>query len=88
MGMYDEILINIKCPKCGKKREWRVQTKGFDCTLGEYYVGDKVNNDDFPTTICIGNCPNCYKKEWILVFIEDNVITDKYELVNSPFKRS
>ena len=85
--MYDELLIQIKCPKCGKRREWRTQTKGFECMLGEYHVGDEVENDYYPTTICIGNCPNCMKQEWILVFIEDNVITDKYEIVDSPFKR-
>ena len=87
MGMYDELLIQIKCPKCGKRREWRTQTKGFECTLGEYHVGDEVENDEYPTTLCIGNCPNCRRREWILVFIEDNVITDKYEIVDSPFKR-
>lgn len=40
MGMFDSIMLNSKCPNCGKIEEREFQTKDLDCNLYIYKLGD------------------------------------------------
>ena len=69
-AQYWNLNTDIKCPKCGEKSEWNLQTHFMgDYSCDQYYkIGEKVpllygmtikldrNKDWF-----IGNCPKCDK---------------------------
>ena len=93
MGNFDILLYKIKCPKCKKQREWKIQFK----TL----VDDNVRDlEDYPKyfnvddTIIIkyrfifgiGNCPICMTQKDILIKIKNNKISKEYEFDNRSFK--
>jgi len=40
MGMFDSIMIDIKCPSCGNEGEKEAQTKELECNLEVWKKGD------------------------------------------------
>jgi hypothetical protein len=42
MGMFDEVVGNVKCPKCNSENEFYEQFKWSDCLLDTYELGDWI----------------------------------------------
>jgi wobble nucleotide-excising tRNase len=55
MGMFDSIMLNVKCPYCGEEEVRECQTKDLDCYLDVYTLGDKVKTLD-KWLECITDC--------------------------------
>jgi hypothetical protein len=60
MGMYDSIMLNSKCPKCGKIEEREFQTKDLDRNLDIYKLGDCL--EDFNRRF-IETIVSCHSEE-------------------------
>lgn len=84
MGNFDILIYEVKCPKCKKKRQWKIQFKTLVDNIRslenypKYFdVNDTLVTDD--SIICgIGNCPNCNSREHVLIKIENGVISEEY----------
>jgi hypothetical protein len=40
MGMFDTIIGELECPRCGKTKEREIQIHGGPCLQDTYYTGD------------------------------------------------
>ncbi len=76
--MFDTIYIDIKCPYCDNINEG-VQTKGLDCVLETYNIGDKIS-ERFRWLGGCDICDNCNK------FYIVNVYVDKYGIITGKYK--
>ena len=58
MGMFDTIILPIKCPFCGQVSDMECQTKDMESMLEVYYVGDYVGDVfvETGTLRCITEC--------------------------------
>lgn len=43
MGMFDSIMMKVKCPYCGGEGERELQTKDLDCLLRVFRKGDFID---------------------------------------------
>lgn len=61
MGMFDSVMLEVKCPYCGTEKELDLQTKEFSCRLAVWRKGDFIdsNTKGFDTIAeCLEqNCP-------------------------------
>jgi len=55
MGMFDTFVGDVVCPYCGELHEFQEQTKGYDCLLSEFYMGDYIDK---------GNANYIYTFDW------------------------
>jgi len=98
MGLFDSVIIEIKCPFCGKTSEIKCQTKELDCYMQVWRKGDFVSEKfNYLQTIA-----NCLSKEcidyvdkeigyhsgfgrgfYVKVILEKGVVTGEYEIVES-----
>lgn len=56
MGMFDSIMLKVKCPICGVEKERECQTKDLNCTLAVFKKGDNINESDIHTVSAIVEC--------------------------------
>lgn len=56
MGMFDSIILNSKCPNCGKIEEREFQTKDLDCNLDTYKLGDCLEDFNRRYIEAIASC--------------------------------
>jgi len=56
MGMFDSIILNSKCPNCGKIEEREFQTKDLDRSLGTYKLGDSLKDFNIRYIEAIASC--------------------------------
>lgn len=83
MGMYDTIYIKCACPHCGKVELRDCQTKDFDCTLANYYVGSKIDTkDDYAG--CITECYSCDEFFDLDIAIDHGIVTGKHQVEGMP----
>lgn len=81
MGMFDNVSgLRVKCPKCGKKRDRKWQTKSFVNTLHSYKIGEHVDTKQ-NTFYCIGVCPICKTMNSVSVKINNGTLTGEYKLI-------
>lgn len=96
MGLFDSIILEIKCPHCGEVSEIDVQTKELNRDLDIYRKGDFVT-DKFDYLICTAFCemPKCVEHgikiygeySWagrlfdVKIFLEKGIVTGEYEIV-------
>lgn len=45
MGMYDSLMIDVKCPKCGETSCMEFQTKETDGLMKMFKIGDDITKD-------------------------------------------
>ena len=43
MGMFDTIIGELECPRCGKMKERELQTHRGPCLLDTYYIGEPLS---------------------------------------------
>ncbi len=89
MGMFDSVMLKVKCPYCGKDEVRECQTKDFNCTLAVWKVGDYVDRSK-RSFDCIVQCEEerCPSKPPMVgsffnveVFLKRGKITGKYEII-------
>lgn len=51
MGMYDSIIMRVKCPYCGEEKLHRLQTKSLACELHILSPGDYTGGYDSPIDV-------------------------------------
>lgn len=78
MGMYDSIVINIKCPSCGNEYKREAQTKQLDCDLEVWRKGDFVTTK-YNDLDCLTDC-RCDKIFNVNIKLKKGVVTGEYEL--------
>lgn len=93
MGMFDSIMMQVKCPYCGEEIERECQTKDLECILDVFRVGDTVGTDVYNKLTCICDCNSetCWNPSanhgygmgrffWIKVKVTDKKIVGEYEI--------
>jgi len=84
MGMFDSIMIDIDCPKCGQKHEVECQTKKLSCLLNVYKVGDVIF-ENVNELECITDCLNISGERsifYITIYLKRGRISGDYRIVN------
>ena len=76
MGMFDSIIIDIKCPYCGDESEKKAQTKDLDCNLEIWRNGDFVT-DKYNSLDCITGC-KCGKYFMVDVELKEGKVSGSY----------
>jgi hypothetical protein len=56
MGMFDSIMLNSKCPNCGKIEEREFQTKDLARSLDTYKLGDSLKDFNIRYIEAIASC--------------------------------
>jgi sarcosine oxidase delta subunit len=56
MGMFDSVMLKIKCPYCGQESEIECHTKELDCSLDVWRKGDFVGTEKLNHLQTIANC--------------------------------
>lgn len=56
MGMFDSVMVPLKCPNCGDEGEKELQTKDLACEMDVYHVGDYVGTDQYRWLDCAAGC--------------------------------
>jgi hypothetical protein len=90
MGMYDIIILDVKCPRCGKKELRECQTHDLDDDMMRYEKGDYIS-DQFNYLHCITSC-NCTEKAGkefhfnLRIYLVDGVITEVYSYIRNRDK--
>lgn len=82
MGMFDSVLLDIKCPYCGETSEMECQTKQVHCVLMVWKKGDFVSRD-FKSLECITDChSNKCSGEYFYVdvILKRGKVTGKYNI--------
>jgi len=79
MGMYDSIIIDIKCPSCGNESEKEAQTKELGCNLEVWRKGDFVT-DKYNRIDCLTDC-ECGNFFRLGVKLKKGKVTGKYKLL-------
>ena len=83
MGMYDTLLVNVKCPECKTIKMRDVQTKDFECVLDSFSVGDVVNDSiEKGETVGTTVCNFCNILIDVKCKIKESVLTDEYEILS------
>ncbi len=77
MGMFDSVIINIKCPACGDQSEKDAQTKELDCVLEEWRQGDFVT-DKYNELDCLADCDKCGEYFYVNVKLDKGVVSGEY----------
>jgi hypothetical protein len=96
MGMFDSVIMDMKCPYCGEVSEIEVQTKQLECNMEVWRVGDYVT-DDLNFLTCYGDCtqPECkeysikkrgYWSGWgrmfdVKIMLDGGRISGEYEII-------
>lgn len=89
MGMFDSIMLNTKCPYCGKETIRECQTKDLSCYLKVYNPGDKVETDQ-KWLQAITECKSgiCSRNERYIgeffnleIKVKKGKITEKYRII-------
>lgn len=96
MGMFDSIMLDIKCPYCKKVSEIECQTKIFDCSLEVWKKGDYVGTKQYNHVNTIADClsPECKQYQikelgyssgfgrmfTVQVKLEEGIVTGEYEV--------
>lgn len=65
MGMFDTLkLKDFYCARCCHRGAAEMQTKLFDCALGEFDIGDRVMHRLVSTLVIweVGVCPSCSQR--------------------------
>ena len=78
MGMYDTVILDIKCPHCGVVSENDPQTKELDCSMETWRKGDFVS-DKFNYFEAFCDCPKCKKYFYSTIFLEHGRVSGKYK---------
>jgi len=89
MGNFDILKYKIKCPKCKKQREWKIQFKilvndnirNLEDYPRYFKVNDKIDTND-NIIFGIGVCPICKSSKDVLIKIKNKKITKEYEFDN------
>ena len=98
MGMYDTIMISMKCPHCGETSEIGAQTKELDCELNVFRNGKSIHTNQYNYLDCIADCKSdiCMAHElkrqgyrsgfgrtfWARIYIHDGKVTSVYRVLN------
>ena len=81
MGMFDNLLVNVECPKCKRSKIREVQTKDFDCLLEHFNVGDVVDGSIREiATYGVAECVNCDIYINVFCNIKDYKLTNEYTI--------
>ncbi len=84
MGLFDTILIQVTCPKCGTKDK-DVQTKALDSSMQTFSVGDALPQERAwikeGWIMGTGYCENCQATYDVRVFISNGTISGQWEHV-------
>lgn len=99
MGLFDSIMIDIKCPYCGQTSEMECQTKELKCELNRFHKGDDVDSHKFKFLECIADCRSdeCmaeserrsgYRSGFgmtldVKVKLDNGVVTGSYDIIQS-----
>jgi hypothetical protein len=94
MGAYNDVVANLRCPRCERHVDVIVQFKYGLLGLFHYSVGDAIERDPRderaqPPALVVADgeccaCPNCgYDDDWpVFVVIENGKITRVTEVTD------
>src|ERR1700753_1956034 len=96
MGMFDSVIIKVKCPFCGQTSEMECQTKQLDCKLYQWKLGENTGHPEEMELDCYATCSSAIciarnkaksGKEWgneqsfdIIVETPFGLVTGKYRI--------
>ena len=83
MGLFDTLLLEIKCPECKTIEIREVQTKDFECCLNDFKVGDVI--DSTISDKKIDGATECRVCDiWIDVIcnMKDSKLTNEYKITS------
>jgi hypothetical protein len=96
MGMFDSIMLMVKCPFCGQLSKMECQTKELECTLARFKKGDNTGHPEIAELYCCCECEAGCKRQigeihpgrpWfrgrfmnIIVYTPMGLITGKYRI--------
>jgi len=84
MGLYDTIVMDGPCAKCGTiLNEW--QTKQLGCIMMYYTKGNTVPDIKYGNVVGIDRCKKCNYLNWARIKIK-NYIVSEIEIV-MPFEK-
>jgi hypothetical protein len=97
MGMFDSIMLNVKCPHCDVTSEIECQTKDLECILAVFRKGDYIGTKKYNYLWCVADCRSHYcmqqsakeigyvsgfgKIFHVEVMLYDGCITGEYNIV-------
>lgn len=76
MGMYDSIMMKVKCPECDRTYKRESQTKDLGSNLTIFKVGDYIDNK-LESIKCISDC-KCGKYFSLYIELFEGKINGKY----------
>jgi Zn ribbon nucleic-acid-binding protein len=83
MGAYNELIAEVKCPRCNSKSDISIQYKYADTWQYTYKIGDLIRwggNDhgegtvDHALALGLADCPKCDAELELEISIERDVI--------------
>jgi len=83
MGLYDTIVLDVNCYRCGKSR-MECQTKDFPDKICRWFeVGEDTGHKEVSEVEAIVLCPKCKNYFFINIFLDNGIITPRYELLDT-----
>ena len=96
MGMFDSIVLKMKCPYCGMTSEMEAQTKELNSDLDIWKKGDYIGTKKYIYLDCIADCHSnkCVNHENkrlgyvsgfgrmfdVKIFLDKGIVNGKYEI--------